>query len=169
MSPERFEHLLAMAAQFIWNNDTRFRKCTSVAESLPLTLWFSARWDAQHVFHIYIYIYRFGWNPNFLQLYSMHFYFSKHHVSFTTFCFCGKDKDKSLFSPLIFLFSWIEKDFSSDIFRKVKCIFKPKSEFSWLVNLSLCFVFILLQFKVCSAIIRKIILPVPFDVKLIPS
>ena len=58
MSPERFEHLRAMVAQFISKNDTRFRKCNSVAERLTLTLQFFAPGDVLQVFHIYIRIYR---------------------------------------------------------------------------------------------------------------
>ena len=40
MSPERFEHLLAMIAHFISKIDTRLRKCISAAERLALTLRF---------------------------------------------------------------------------------------------------------------------------------
>ena len=38
MSPEQFEHLLAMVAIFISKNDTLLRKCIFVAEKLALTL-----------------------------------------------------------------------------------------------------------------------------------
>ena len=47
MSPERFEHLLAMVAPFISKNDTAFRKCTSAAEGLVVTLQFFSTGDAQ--------------------------------------------------------------------------------------------------------------------------
>ena len=47
MSPERFEHLLAMVAQFILKNDTHFRKCISAAERLAPSLPFFVTEDAQ--------------------------------------------------------------------------------------------------------------------------
>ena len=53
MSPERFGHLLAMVAQFISKNDTRFRKCISAVERLAATLRFFATGDEQQVLHIY--------------------------------------------------------------------------------------------------------------------
>ena len=47
MSPEQFEHLLAMVAKFISKNDTHLRKCIFVAERLALTLLFFATGDGQ--------------------------------------------------------------------------------------------------------------------------
>ena len=46
MSPERFEHLLAMVVPFISEKDTCFRKCISAAERFALTLRFLATGDA---------------------------------------------------------------------------------------------------------------------------
>ena len=59
MSPDRFEHLMAMVAQFISKNDTRFRKYFC-RERLALTLQFFATGDVQQAFYIYICIYRFA-------------------------------------------------------------------------------------------------------------
>ena len=56
MSPERFEHLMAMVAQLISKNDTCFRKCISAAEKTALPLRFFTTKDVQRVFSIYIYI-----------------------------------------------------------------------------------------------------------------
>ena len=67
-------------------------------------------------------IYRFVRNPAFLQLYSIHIYWRC--VPCTTFRFCRKYKDNSLFVPLVFFPLWVERDFLSDIFPKVQLIFQ---------------------------------------------
>ena len=60
MSPEQFEHLLAILAQFISKNETLLTKRISAVERLTLTIRYFATGDAQQVFHIYICIYRFA-------------------------------------------------------------------------------------------------------------
>ena len=94
-----FEHLLSMVAQFISKNDTHFRKYISAAERLALTLGFFATGDAQQVFHICTCIYRFEWNPTFLQLFtpciSVNPMFFVRHFAFVV---------KTMISP--YLFHW---------------------------------------------------------------
>ena len=91
----------------------------------------------------------FCMNPTFLQLYSMHFCWRR--VPYTTFCFCRKDKDNSLFVLLIFLSLEFKGTSCQTFFLKFRFFFKLNPSLNFLhIKFSLCFVFVLLYFSVCN-------------------
>ena len=129
MTTEWFEHLLAMVAQFISKNDTCFRKCISLAERLTLTFLFFTNGDHSK-FLISILYKMFCMRYNFSATLLHPFLLC--HLPFTILCFCHKDKDKSFICSINIPSSWIERDFLSDIFPKVKFIFKLNLNLSFL-------------------------------------
>ena len=110
-----------------------------------------------NVFYLHLYIL-------FRTIDSMHFCWRRVHCA--TFCFCLKDKDSSLFVPLIFLSFELEEASFQTFFLKFNFFqTKPKSEFSS-HKVFFMFSFCITVLLVSSAVMRNMILPVSSHVEI---